>query len=179
MQRASCVRPHGLSALFVTVAAVLLALAVGVGSAQADTTVGQTGTPSDFVPTDIEAVQTDAAMPAAGVVTSFQTQSPAGCGVHGIFHFQVLRPLGGGQFRVLGVTGGQDPCDGQLHSYPVHIPVRAGDVLGVYVVNVWEGLLPFSTGSFSFSAPIAEPAVGDTVTLTNSGSRHLTSPPRW
>ena len=34
-----------------------------------------------------------------------------------------------------------DPCDSQFRSYPVNIPVQAGDIIGVYVVNNWEGSL--------------------------------------
>jgi hypothetical protein len=47
----------------------------------------------------------------------------------------VQRPLGGGQYRVLGETGNEtDPCDGRRHFYPVNVDVQAGDVIGVYVV---------------------------------------------
>jgi hypothetical protein len=85
----------------------------------------------------------------------------------GIYDFQVLRPVGGNQYRVLGGTGNQaDPCDSQLHSYPVSIPVQAGDVIGVYVVNNWQGLLN-NTGSRGV-AGIPEPTAGDTITVVQS-----------
>jgi hypothetical protein len=84
----------------------------------------------------------------------------------GTYDFQVLRPLGGGQYQVLGDAGNQtDPCDGLLHSVPVNIPVQAGDVLGAYVVDQWEGVLSVSTGSYSDAGGIPEPSVGDTVTM--------------
>jgi hypothetical protein len=68
---------------------------------------------------------------------------------------------------VLGEAGLQtDPCDGQLHSYPVNLPVQAGDVVGVYVVTKWEGVLSLNSG-VADGGVIPEPAVGDTVTLTN------------
>ena len=67
----------------------------------------------------------------------------------GTYDFQVLRPLGGDQYLVLGDTGNQtDPCNSQLLSYPVSIPVQAGDVIGVYVVNEWQG----------YSTSVADPA---------------------
>ena len=147
------------------VAGVMFA-ALPAGSALADTTVGQTGTPiSNETLGPAELVQTDATMPAAGVVASFHTQSSS-CGAGGgTYNFQVLRPLGGHQYRVLGDTGDQtDPCDGQLHSYPVDIPVQPGDVIGAYVSN-WEGDLTDSSGSIDGDV-IPEPAVGDTVTLS-------------
>jgi hypothetical protein len=118
----------------------LMFAASPVGSALADTTVGQTGTPPGAFVSGFEIVQTSATMPAAGVVTSFHFQSSM-CNLEsGAFDFQVLRPLGSDHYRVLGDTGNQtDPCDGQFHSYPVSIPVQAGDVIGVYVVKDWQG----------------------------------------
>lgn len=145
----------------------LAGAALAAGSALADITVGQTGPPvGDTFGGGYEAVQNHAAMPVTGVITSFHTQSSSSCGtVTGTYDFQVLRPLGGNQYRVLGHTGNQtDPCDGQLHSYPVNIPVQAADVLGAYVAHNWKGVLSDTSGSISYSA-IPKPAVGDTVTL--------------
>lgn len=148
-----------------------------VGSALAAMTVGQTGTPlsNNYLFGGREDVQTSAAVHGAGVVTSFHTRSGTCNLARGTYDFQMLRPLGGGQYRVLGDTGNQtDPCDGQRHSYPVDISVRAGDVVGVYVVTTsvdpdsptdWQGLLNTTSGSVTFTSGIAEPAVGDTVTL--------------
>src|SRR5262249_14954157 len=91
-----------------------------------------------------------------------------GCLFSGVYNLQVLRPLGGGQYQVLGDTGDQtDPCDGQLHSYPVNIPVQAGDVLGVYVVKAWFGLL---LGGGVTNGALPEPAVGDTFTVSGPGN---------
>src|SRR5262249_37671545 len=152
--------------------ASLVFAALPVCSALAATTVGQTGTPLSNTSFSVahEFVQPSGAMPSAGVVTSFQTRSislaglcplsiDSGLPVQGPYDFQVLRPLGSNQYRVLGDTGNHtDPCDGQLHSYPVHIPVLAGDVIGVYVVDSWLGVL--SGGSFlGANFQIAPPAV--------------------
>jgi hypothetical protein len=153
----------------------LMFAALPVGSALADTTVGQTGTPpSDFV-AGFEIVQTSAAMPAAGLVTSFHFQSSTCNLERGAYDFQVLRPLGSDQYRVLGDTGNQtDPCDSQFHSYSVNIPVQAGDVIGVYVVKDWQGLLDVGSALTSASDPIPQPVVGDTVTLTNDSPFSVT-----
>jgi hypothetical protein len=153
----------------------LMFAALPIGSALADTTVGQTGTPpSDFV-AGFEIVQTSAAMPAAGVVTSFHTQSSTCNLERGAYDFQVLRPLGSDQYRVLGDTGNQtDPCDSQFHSYSVNIPVQAGDVIGVYVVKDWQGLLDVGSALTSASDQIPQPVVGDTVTLTNDSAFSVT-----
>lgn len=152
----------------VLILASLVFAALPAGSALADTTVGQTGAPVARIGLAgfLELVQPDVAMPVAGVVTSLQTQSST-CDDRfaGIYDLQVLRPLGGDQYQVLGDTGDQtDPCDSNLHSYSVDIPVAAGDVIGVYIVMYWQGLL--SPGGGLQYAQIPEPAVGDTVTMT-------------
>jgi hypothetical protein len=146
----------------------LVFAALPAGSALADTTVGQTGTPAGGFGGGAEIAQNSATMPAAGTVTSFHTQSAVfdpDCHV-GVYDFQVLRPLGNNQYTVLGDTGDQvGPCDGALHSNSVSIPVKTGDVLGVYVVNTWQGALSTTSGSLNADL-ISEPAVGDTVTLS-------------
>jgi hypothetical protein len=155
-------------------AGLVLAI-VPAGAALASTTVGQTGAPvtNDGWAGGSEEVQTSAAMPSGGVVTSLNTQSGSCPLFKGTFDLQVLRPLGGGQFKVLGDTGNQtDPCDSQLHSYPVGIPVQAGDVIGAYIVDSWQGLLPLFGGTRSYDF-IAEPAVGDTITLSNTSTDTL------
>ena len=69
--------------------------------------------------------------------------------------------MGNDQYQVVGNTGTHsDPCDGALHSYPVFINVQPGDVLGVYVVTAWEGVIGVAAPeSFAFQA---QPSVGDT-----------------
>jgi hypothetical protein len=152
----------------------LVFAALPVGSALANTTVGQTGTPltAPVWAGGFEEIQNSAAMPAAGIVTSFQTQSGSCVAFTGGFDFQVLHPLGGNQYKVLGDTGNQtNPCDGQFHSYPPlggPVAVHAGDVLGVDVpgdlTTSWEGVLSVTSGSRSF-AHISEPAVGHIITV--------------
>jgi len=145
------------------------------GSALADTAIGigQTDTPSEALATGDEVVQTDATMPAAGTVTSFQTQSGTPrppvqtCVPGGVYNFQVLRPLGQDQYLVLGDSGHHtDPCDGQLHSYSSNISVQRGDVLGVYVVQEWAGIITNTSGSVVLNGNASEPAVGQTITVT-------------
>lgn len=62
-----------------------------------------------------------------------------------------------------------DPCDGQRHSYLVHIDVHVGDMIGLYVVDNWQGLLSSTSGSVNF-ASMSQPAVGATVTLPLHGT---------
>jgi hypothetical protein len=144
--------------------------ALPVGSALAATTVGETGPPltENGLEGGDEDIASPATMPFAGTVTSFQTQSSNCSFEAGSYDFQILRPEGGEQYLVVGATGKQkDPCDSQLHSYPVNIPVRAGDLLGVYVIESWQGLLTESGPSLPFGS-VPEPTVGQTVTLSES-----------
>jgi hypothetical protein len=159
----------------VLLCAGLVFAAMPIGSAFADATVGQTGTPlsNNYLFGGREDVQTSAAMRTNGVVTSFHTQSGKCRLARGTYDFQVLRPAGGGQYQVLGDTGNQtDPCDGRRHSYPVNIDVQTGDVIAVYVANKWQGVLSSNSGGVNF-APIPEPAVGATVTLPLHGTATL------
>ena len=159
----------------------LASAAVPVGSALADTTVGQTGPPlsSQVFGGLTENIETSAAMPSAGIVTSFNTEASSCSGALGAYDFQVLRPLGGDQYQVLGHTGTQqDPCDSQLHSFPpvnangapTTIPVEAGDVIGAYVASGWQGLLSVTSGTTSRTLIIVPtaPAVGDVITAPDT-----------
>ena len=97
-----------------------------VGSAVAATTIGQTGTlfTTQVMAGGIERAETGSVMPGAGTVKSFQFQAGSCPLVSGSVDFQVLRPLGGNQYQVIGNTGTQtNPCDGMVHSYPVDIAV--------------------------------------------------------
>lgn len=151
--------------------------ALPVRSALADTTIGQTGPPAsgENWAAVVEAINPSAAVVAAGdTITRFQTQSSTCQGfsgfAQGTYDFQVLRPEGNNEYLIVGDAGNQtDPCDGQLHSYPVGIPVQPGDVIGAYIVNPWVGVLdPGSGVLFANPPPQPEPAVGDTVTVADS-----------
>ena len=96
-----------------------LALTVGVTAAfSATTTIGQTGAPADtFFFGGDQIVPDGYVVPAGGgVIVSLNTQSASSCNTsfgfaQGTYNLQVLRPMGGGQYTVLGATGHQtDPC---------------------------------------------------------------------
>lgn len=158
---------------FVAFAVVALGVLASVTAALAGTiTIGQTGGfNGGALIAGTEQIANESIVPfGGGTIVSLNTQSHPTC-VHdtqgftqGTYNLQVLRPLGGGQYLVLGETGNKvDPCDGQLHSYSVNIPVQPGDVLAAYTVELW--MAGTASGSRSV-ATIAEPAVGDTISVT-------------
>jgi len=142
-------------------------VALPVGAALAATvTIGQTGPPLTGVSFGAGSEGAPYRLP-PGTLTSFQFQAqPQGCAEPGSFDFQVLHPLGGNQYRVIGHTGNQtDPCDGNVHSYPVNITVQRGDRLGFFVVKEWQGILVYPGPTIPFNLLLAQPQVGDTVQL--------------
>jgi hypothetical protein len=151
---------------------VIAAVAVGLPTGAEALEIGQTGEGNgSALVAGTEHIPGGYVVPfGGGTITSLNTLSSSTCThdplgyLQGTYNLQVLRPLGGGQYQVLGETGNKlDPCDGQLQSYAVNIPVQAGDVLGVYAVSLWMGGM--AGGSHTFST-ISEPAVGDTITVT-------------
>jgi hypothetical protein len=158
---------------FAVLSAVVLGVLVVVAVAIAGTTtIGHTGGFSGgALIAGTEQIANDAVVPfGGGTITSLNTQAHPDC-IHdtvgylqGTYNLQVLHPLGGGQYQVLGETGNQvDTCDGQFHSYPVNIPVQAGDVLAAYTVALW--MAGTVVGSRT-TATISEPGAGDTITVT-------------
>ena len=150
----------------------LMFAASPVGSALADTTVGQTGTPPSDFETGFEIVQTSAAMPpAAGLVTSFHFQSSMCDLESGAYASRCCALWAAASIEYWARPASSDrPGDSQLHSYSVSIPVQAGDVIGVYVVKAWQGLLDVDSAPTSASDPIPQPVVGETVTLEDDSS---------
>jgi len=160
---------------------VLLVLLVGLAfvvlpaasALAATTTVGQTGAPlSGFASFAAGSEGAPYRITDDGTITGFQSQSrqPQDCDDAGLFDFQVLRPLGGDQYLVVGHTGTQEEgCDGRVDFYPAHIAVKAGDMLGFFVVREWHGMLVFPAPKFPSSFvtnPASQPQVGDTLELS-------------
>jgi PASTA domain/IPT/TIG domain len=67
-------------------------------------------------------------VPGAGLITSWSTNAAAGPGQ--LFSFKVYRPLGGGNYLVVGRDGPRSLTGGALNTFPTSIPVQAGDLIG-------------------------------------------------
>jgi hypothetical protein len=69
-------------------------------------------------------------VPASGVITSWSTNAAEGEGQH--MGFKVYRPAGPGAFTIVAHDGPQPLVPSVLNTFPVSIPVLAGDVIGIY-----------------------------------------------
>jgi Ca2+-binding RTX toxin-like protein len=157
--------------------AVIAMLTLGAGVASA-ATLGQTGydaTSYCYGGDGTQWVQPNGShvVPAGGgTITAMQYKSSgdgnfgAGDGPYDI-DLNVLRPLGGDNYQVVGRTGVIiDNEDSAVHSVPVSIPVQAGDALGI-----WVGKDGFpcadntKSGTMSVNIQDSAPAVGDVVNL--------------
>ncbi|HEX5610601.1 MAG TPA: IPT/TIG domain-containing protein [Solirubrobacterales bacterium] len=70
-------------------------------------------------------------VPVSGVLTSWSTNAAAGSGQ--TMGMKVFRPIGPGQFLVVGHNGPNLLAPSVINTFPVNIPVLAGDILGVAV----------------------------------------------
>jgi hypothetical protein len=142
----------------------------------ATTTIGQTGPPLkdtfQAFPAGSEGAQST--INVAGTVVEFQywSRQQSDCGQPESFAFQVLRPLGGDQYQVVGTTDTlRDGCDGSVDSYVVNpfITVQPGDLLGFFAVTEWHGILSFAGPGIPSTILGGPPQVGDTIELPVHG----------
>lgn len=168
----------------VLIATMLATLAVSA-SAEAQVTIGQLApTPNpvdcDF-PGPFDEIQTAVAagasyvVPASGAITSWSTNAGKGAGQR--LGLKVFRPTGPDSFLVVG----QDDralAPSALNTFPVTIPVQAGDVLGLHVPGETESAVTacgFETGSMGdkFSFQEGNVAPGGTMNFSenNTGFR--------
>lgn len=130
--------PGGASRLVRAVSLVLAAAALlGVPSAaNAATTIGQALTPTALCNPNQALLQTTSPgsqyqVPAPGVITSWSFQAPATQVPQ--LKLKIGRRAGGDNFAIVGESVLMTPAAGVLNTYPVQVPVQAGDLLGFYV----------------------------------------------
>lgn len=128
-------------------------LAMG-SSASAQITLGQLataatptfnceyGAPFDELQTSVAAGNSYVA-PSPGVITSWSTQTGTNPGQ--TLGMKVYRPTGAGTFLVVGQDGPRSLTSG-LNTFPVGIPVQAGDILGIFLPPSVHSDCLFETG---------------------------------
>jgi len=137
----------------IAVLSCLSALSVMGSTASAQVTLGQLATgvpafnceyvlPYDELQTSVAAGNSYAA-PSAGVITSWSTQVGANPGQ--VLGFKVYRAAGVGSFSVVGQDGPRSLAAG-LNTFPVSIPVQAGDIIGIFLPPNVHSDCGFETG---------------------------------
>jgi hypothetical protein len=123
----------------VLIAALAAAISLPVpASASAQVTLGQLAPPGAAFECEFGATAFDEAqlsisggntytVPGAGAITSWSTAAGPAAGQ--IFGLKVFRPLGGGAYSVVGQDS-RPLTPGVINTFPVAIPVAAGDVIG-------------------------------------------------
>jgi hypothetical protein len=159
---------------------VLMLLAIGGSAASAQVTVGQLapatalpancefGAPFDELQASVAAGNSYAA-PSAGVITSWSTQVGTGPGQS--LGMKVYRAVGPGTYLVVGQDGPRALAPG-TNTFPVSIPVQAGDILGIFLPPGVHSECAFETGLSRdvISWLEANTAVGSSFPVEESGS---------
>ena len=71
-----------------------------------------------------------------GALTSWSTNAGAGTGQ--LLGLKVIRPSGSGSYTVVGVDGPRAIAPSVVNTFPVSIPVQAGDLIGLHVPSEFE-----------------------------------------
>lgn len=163
-----------------------------VGSALADTTIGQAEGSAICTPLDgATFADTNYAVSAGGgTITSFSVLEMSAFGNPGEqLDFLALRPVTGGTYAVVGKTGLVTLTGTGFETFPANIPVHAGDILGYWsnAFGLNNCLRPVTSGGGVIvgSGPATDPSAGDTFDLNfsdptfdlNESANLVTTPP--
>lgn len=133
-------RHRGVRVVLIALCGLSMSLAMG-SSASAQVTLGQLAPattpagncefvqPYDELPVSVAEGNSYVA-PTAGVITSWSTQ--VGTNPEQVLGMKVYRPIGVGTYLVVGQDGPRGLTAG-LNTFPVNIPVQAGDILGIFL----------------------------------------------
>ncbi len=140
------------------------------GPAFAATTVGATFVPPNLCPAGITYAQTPSpvgtpyAVDTAGVITSWRFQASA---VAPTLKFKVFRPTGGNSYTVVGSSEQVLPAASTLSSFPIRVPVEAGDIIGMAVITAGPCAGPGSLAFVLGDQPVGsnQPYTADSGTL--------------
>jgi hypothetical protein len=135
------------------VLAICACLAIAASGAAAQVVVGQT-IRAPFAPVqcdsetpydEMQVTVADGAsyrVPSAGLLTSWSTVAGSSGGQLAL---KIYRPLGGAKFQVVTQDGPHPLFAGQRNTFPVAIPVQAGDVVGTAVPRDANAVCAFTT----------------------------------
>jgi hypothetical protein len=128
--------------------AAVMSMALLCASASAQVTVGQLApaaslepscgyeTPWDEFQTSVASGASYAVPAPGGVITSWSTN--AGPGVGQLFEMKIFRPMSPSAYLVVAHDGPRGLTPSVLNTFPVSIPVQAGDIVGVHIPTEFE-----------------------------------------
>jgi hypothetical protein len=152
-------------ALATLVGAVPLALAPAPASGAAQ--IGEAFTPAGVVCSpNTTRLQSGSpggqyAAPFAGVITSWSFAASA-TDVPRV-KLKVARFVGGSSFTIVGESDIETPTPATLNTYPLHIPVQAGDVIGLSTFTAANGPCGRTASGYLFHSRFGDPPVGSTL----------------
>jgi hypothetical protein len=163
------VNRFGAAGLYLLVIA-LISLA-GSSPAAASTQVGETFTPSGGAAAcGNDRTWLQYALPSDGVITTWRFQAD---GSPPQLRLKVGRPTGAAnQFTIIGESELKVPAVSQLNSYPIRVPVRAGDLIGLYTATMGDCLRGGPTLTTEYDR-LGEAVFGSTSTFTANQSTTL------
>ncbi len=126
------IRTGLLAAIASALAAAPAGAAVPVGQV-ATTPTGNCDPGADHVQVSVAPGTASYVMPASGTLTNWSMRASAALGQR--YQMKVYRPLGGLTFQVVGHSSTTLITAGALNVFPVSVPVKAGDVLGLNTVG--------------------------------------------
>jgi Ca2+-binding RTX toxin-like protein len=155
--------------------AMLIALPSGASAA---TQIGQTFTPTAGIPAGNTWLQPAApgaqyTVPSAGVITSWSFEAD---GAPPEIKFKVGRPAPGADFMtqvdftIVGESSFVTPVANQLNTYPVQIPVQAGDAIGLAGAEATAGFWVRLDSDYPYHVASGDVAAGTTETFDPSGN---------
>jgi hypothetical protein len=106
-------------------------------------------------------------VPTAGVLTSWSINEGAAAGPVGL---KVFRPVGPGLFLVVGHDGPRPLTPNSLNTFPVVVPVQAGDLVGISVVAFSPSNCAFNTGLEADVIGYREGSAADGATISQENS---------
>lgn len=164
-------RVNGLNVrLLAVVLAVAGLLALGAGSAQANTVTVGSVLPPGAVSEPVKEVTTlfntalpekgaSLASPVTGAIVRWRLVGAKG----GPFTLRVLRPNGQGAFTAVGTSGPVTPLGPELQTFNANLPIKAGDLLAVDPTNPTDELGFAPAAGAAFSSIFPTPFEGATV----------------
>ena len=106
------------------------------------------------------------ASPVTGSIVRWRMQGAEG----GPYFLRVLTPNGKGAYEATGTSGPATPVGSGLQTFTAHIPIKAGDLIGVDPSHTTDGIGVAQVPGASFAYVFPPPFDGATVAPSGSGS---------